>query len=81
MSRYGRCGYHYTWSVYLFAKRSLEPPLVASHLPFRTTANASPSSFPGCYAWPRDTRKQQATFEKLKEAYVKARYSALPDQR
>lgn len=27
------------------------------------------------YAWPRDTRKQQAMFEKLKEAYVKARYS------
>jgi HEPN domain-containing protein len=27
------------------------------------------------YAWPRDTRKHQALFEKLKEAYVKARYS------
>ncbi len=27
------------------------------------------------YAWPRDTRKQQAMFEKLKEAYVKARCS------
>jgi predicted nucleotidyltransferase/HEPN domain-containing protein len=27
------------------------------------------------YAWPRDTRKHQAMFEKLKEAYVKARYS------
>ncbi|MBV1686466.1 HEPN domain-containing protein [Novosphingobium sp. G106] len=26
-------------------------------------------------AWPRDTRKERATFEKLKEAYVKARYS------
>jgi predicted nucleotidyltransferase/HEPN domain-containing protein len=27
------------------------------------------------YAWPMDTRKERATFEKLKEAYVKARYS------
>lgn len=27
------------------------------------------------HVWPRDTRKQQAMFEKLKEAYVKARYS------
>jgi uncharacterized protein len=26
-------------------------------------------------AWPRTTRKERATFEKLKEAYVKARYS------
>lgn len=26
-------------------------------------------------AWPRDTRKERATFEKLKDAYVKARYS------
>jgi predicted nucleotidyltransferase/HEPN domain-containing protein len=26
-------------------------------------------------AWPRDTRKERAMFEKLKEAYVKARYS------
>jgi len=26
-------------------------------------------------AWPRDTRKDRAMFEKLKEAYVKARYS------
>lgn len=28
------------------------------------------------HVWPRDTRKQQAMFEKLKEAYVKARYSS-----
>ena len=28
-----------------------------------------------CYVWPRDNRKQRALFEKLKEAYVKARYS------
>ncbi|GMN04216.1 HEPN domain-containing protein [Erythrobacter sp. MTPC3] len=27
------------------------------------------------YVWPRDTRKDRAMFEKLKEAYVKARYS------
>jgi predicted nucleotidyltransferase/HEPN domain-containing protein len=27
------------------------------------------------YVWPTDTRQQQAMFEKLKEAYVKARYS------
>lgn len=27
------------------------------------------------YVWPRDTRKERAIFEKLKEAYVKARYS------
>lgn len=27
------------------------------------------------YAWPRETRKERAMFEKLKEAYVKARYS------
>ena len=27
------------------------------------------------YVWPRDTRKERALFEKLKEAYVKARYS------
>ncbi len=27
------------------------------------------------YVWPRDTRKDRARFEKLKEAYVKARYS------
>jgi predicted nucleotidyltransferase/HEPN domain-containing protein len=27
------------------------------------------------YVWPRDTRKERAMFEKLKEAYVKARYS------
>lgn len=27
------------------------------------------------YVWPSDTRKQRAMFEKLKEAYVKARYS------
>ena len=26
-------------------------------------------------AWPRETRAEQARFEKLKEAYVKARYS------
>ena len=26
-------------------------------------------------AWPRQTKKEQALFEKLKEAYVKARYS------
>jgi hypothetical protein len=26
-------------------------------------------------AWPRTTRKERAMFEKLKEAYVKARYS------
>jgi predicted nucleotidyltransferase/HEPN domain-containing protein len=28
-----------------------------------------------CYVWPGDNRKQRAMFEKLKEAYVKARYS------
>lgn len=28
-----------------------------------------------CYVWPVDNRKQRAMFEKLKEAYVKARYS------
>ena len=27
------------------------------------------------YVWPSDTRKERATFEKLKDAYVKARYS------
>ncbi len=27
------------------------------------------------YVWPGDNRKQRAMFEKLKEAYVKARYS------
>lgn len=27
------------------------------------------------YVWPSDNRKQRAMFEKLKEAYVKARYS------
>ena len=27
------------------------------------------------YVWPRDTRRDRARFEKLKEAYVKARYS------
>jgi len=27
------------------------------------------------HVWPKDTRKQRAMFEKLKEAYVKARYS------
>jgi len=27
------------------------------------------------YVWPTDTRKERAMFEKLKEAYVKARYS------
>ena len=27
------------------------------------------------YVWPADNRKQRALFEKLKEAYVKARYS------
>jgi predicted nucleotidyltransferase/HEPN domain-containing protein len=27
------------------------------------------------YVWPMDTRKERAMFEKLKEAYVKARYS------
>jgi HEPN domain-containing protein len=27
------------------------------------------------YVWPADNRKQRAMFEKLKEAYVKARYS------
>ena len=27
------------------------------------------------YVWPRDTRRDRALFEKLKEAYVKARYS------
>ncbi len=27
------------------------------------------------YVWPRDTKKERALFEKLKEAYVKARYS------
>lgn len=26
-------------------------------------------------AWPRDSRRDRAKFEKLKEAYVKARYS------
>lgn len=26
-------------------------------------------------AWPRETRKDRALFEKLKDAYVKARYS------
>ncbi|KPF54076.1 hypothetical protein IP65_09755 [Novosphingobium sp. AAP1] len=26
-------------------------------------------------AWPRDTRRERALFEKLKDAYVKARYS------
>lgn len=28
-----------------------------------------------CYAWPSDTREERARFTKLKEAYVKARYS------
>jgi len=28
-----------------------------------------------CYVWPQDTREQRARFAKLKEAYVKARYS------
>ena len=32
-----------------------------------------PNLKPG--AWPRDNRKHPAMFEKLKEAYVKARYS------
>ena len=27
------------------------------------------------YVWPMDTRRERAMFEKLKEAYVKARYS------
>ena len=27
------------------------------------------------YVWPMDTRKDRAMFEKLKDAYVKARYS------
>ena len=27
------------------------------------------------YVWPADNRKERAMFEKLKEAYVKARYS------
>ena len=27
------------------------------------------------YVWPRDNRRDRALFEKLKEAYVKARYS------
>jgi len=27
------------------------------------------------YTWPSDTRQDRARFEKLKEAYVKARYS------
>lgn len=27
------------------------------------------------YVWPADNRKDRAMFEKLKEAYVKARYS------
>ena len=27
------------------------------------------------YVWPRDTKRDRARFEKLKEAYVKARYS------
>jgi uncharacterized protein len=27
------------------------------------------------YVWPAENRKQRALFEKLKEAYVKARYS------
>jgi hypothetical protein len=27
------------------------------------------------YVWPNDSRKHRAMFEKLKEAYVKARYS------
>jgi predicted transcriptional regulator len=27
------------------------------------------------HIWPSDNRKQRAMFEKLKEAYVKARYS------
>jgi hypothetical protein len=27
------------------------------------------------YVWPTDTRKDRAMFEKLKDAYVKARYS------
>ena len=26
-------------------------------------------------AWPRETRRERAMFEKLKDAYVKARYS------
>ena len=29
------------------------------------------------HVWPRDTKKERALFEKLKEAYVKARYSRL----
>ena len=28
-----------------------------------------------CYVWPRDNRQQRGRFEKLKEAYVKARYA------
>jgi len=27
------------------------------------------------FVWPQDNRKQRAMFEKLKQAYVKARYS------
>jgi hypothetical protein len=27
------------------------------------------------YVWPKDTRRERALFEKLKDAYVKARYS------
>src|SRR5207248_7495704 len=27
------------------------------------------------YVWPKDTRRERAMFEKLKDAYVKARYS------
>ena len=27
------------------------------------------------YVWPRDGRRERAMFEKLKDAYVKARYS------
>jgi hypothetical protein len=39
----------------------------------RTQAErASPRLFT---AWPRDTQKDRARFEKLKDAYVKARYS------
>lgn len=29
-----------------------------------------------CYVWPQDTREDRALFTKLKEAYVKARYSS-----
>ncbi|GAA3787629.1 hypothetical protein GCM10022600_04780 [Qipengyuania pelagi] len=35
----------------------------------------TPQCFRSLHRWPRDTKKDRARFEKLKEAYVKARYS------